>query len=121
MKRDAIDAALRQAEVAARGALRACRSRRSDLTRQLKAYGERVDSLAFDTDAKGSDAVQSALQEFREQFESLRTSLHRVVSEPSDALRDSYAELERNAAYATIMLFGRTRAGKSTTMEALSG
>ncbi|WP_199902619.1 GTPase, partial [Azospirillum sp. B4] len=43
-----------------------------------------------------------------------------LLSRAATELSDAFADVERDAAFVTIMLFGRTRAGKSTTMEALT-
>lgn len=68
-----------------------------------------------------ADAVRAALQSFAGDYEDLRAKLDGLAERTADALKKAYADLARDTRFVTVMLFGRTRAGKSTTMEALTG
>ncbi|WP_029007530.1 GTPase [Azospirillum halopraeferens] len=68
-----------------------------------------------------ADAVRAALHSFAGDYEDLRAKLDGLAERTADALKEAYADLARDTRFVTVMLFGRTRAGKSTTMEALTG
>lgn len=109
---------------AAEAATRALGAVRSDCDAMLAAierFEKTVAAAELDVDQVETDAVRAALHSFAEDYANLRNRLDGLGERTAEGLARTYAELEREALFVTVMLFGRTRAGKSTTMEALTG
>lgn len=112
---------LRAAARAARAALSKVEPFRDELLTTLSNFEEAVASAHICGDSEGAASVRAAIEEFERQYGELRAKLDGLVDQTAASLANGYVDLERDADYVTIMLFGRTRAGKSTTMEALTG
>lgn len=109
----------RAAEAATR-ALIAVRSDCDAMLATIERFENTVAGAELDVDQVETDAVRAALHAFVEDYANLRNRLDGLAERTAEGLARTYAELEREALFVTVMLFGRTRAGKSTTMEALT-
>lgn len=112
---------LQAAARAARVALRTVEPLRDDLLTTLREFEHAVESAQVAEDKDGAASVRDAIDAFETQYGALRNRLDDLVGRTTSGLAGAYADLARDADYVTIMLFGRTRTGKSTTMEALTG
>lgn len=70
--------------------------------------------------AGASAQITKVIEQYQVRYNALRSMMDAVISRTTQDLSSAFADLERDAHLVTIMLFGRTRAGKSTTMEALT-
>lgn len=111
---------LKEAATAARKSLHETRPFRKSVIELIEAFREASDNVQFDPEAGSSEEVKQALSAFAEQFDELQKKLDHLTGAAVKRLDSGYEELERNARFITVMLFGRTKAGKSTTMEALT-
>ena len=68
-----------------------------------------------------SAAVQETAAEFTRELDTVKGRLLRLADEAGEGLDNTLRRLERNSRLVTIALFGQTRTGKSTTLEALTG
>lgn len=112
---------LQAAARAARAALRDVEPLRDELLTTLCEFEYAVESAQVTKNNQGSSGVRDAIDAFEGQYGALRDMLDGLVDRTAADLAGAYADLARDADYVTLMLFGRTRAGKSTTMEALTG
>lgn len=108
-------------EAAARAAaesLSHCHGLRDAIVCALREYRREVrkQPLASRTTPK---RVASDGEAFETGVRELQETVAHLVARFSAELKQRYDELERDARFITVMLFGKTRAGKSTTMEAL--
>ena len=111
---------LQEAASAAERSLHEMRPFRQAIIELAEEFREAASDVQFDTEAGSSEEVKQAVTAFAKQFEQLQERLDHLTGVAVDRLDAGYSELERNARFVTVMLFGRTRAGKSTTMEALT-
>jgi transcription antitermination factor NusA-like protein len=58
---------------------------------------------------------------FSAEYDRLRSMIDGMTLSTGEAIQSGYEALEKDANFVTLMLFGKTKAGKSTTMEALLG
>ncbi len=70
---------------------------------------------------RNCERVRAVAEDFEQHQVQLRATMRTLIQEFSDDLTKAWNDMEQHAHLVTIMLFGRTRAGKSTTMEALIG
>ena len=115
--RDALENAAR----AAAASLDAIGPHRDQLLDVLKQFEADVEASGVDVAAGGAKVVEEAADTFGAEYDKLRDILEGLADRAAEALSLAYADLQRDARFTTVMLFGRTRAGKSTTMEALTG
>ena len=87
----------------------------------IGGYDAEVKAASITLEASAAPSVRDAIDAYRLHYDMLRKKLDNLVLEASSTLQIALADIERDANFVTIMLFGRTRAGKSTTMEALTG
>ena len=112
---------LRQCEVAARKALHSTLSSRDQVLSHLERFARATKPITVaGSHSAESEQIRQAQAQFSERLGSLASSLDLLSQRARSDLAGSYAHLEANASVVTIMLFGRTRAGKSTLMEALT-
>lgn len=88
---------------------------------ELRRFENSVNSAGIEVTPSESESVRDAKTLFITRYETLRTTLDGLAQQTSETLSKAFADIERDSDLVTIMLFGRTRAGKSTTMEALTG
>lgn len=113
--------ALYAAEQAARKSLRATKAHRDLLLSVMKDFERHVDASEISVSSGKSEIIESAIKSFQLEYDKLRSILDGLAERSTESLTRAYENLERDVRFVTIMLFGRTRAGKSTTMEALTG
>ncbi|KXW57175.1 hypothetical protein FEMY_23010 [Ferrovum myxofaciens] len=87
----------------------------------LCRFEDVVDAVEVVLSANASASIRDATNAFRTRYDALRSTLDGLVERTAANLSAAYSDIERDSDLVTIMLFGRTRAGKSTTMEALTG
>lgn len=117
----AIRAALAAAARAASHALDAARPQSQALLAALQAFAARVHGLHVETPPDLDESISAVIRSFTTKYEAYRDMLDQQAGRAAVDLSHAFAELDRNAKFVTLMLFGRTKAGKSTTMEALTG
>lgn len=117
----AIQAALATAARAASHALDGARPQRRALLTILEAFAARVHDLRVETPSELDENITAIIKSFTTKYEAYRDMLDQQAGRAAIDLSHAFAELDRNAKFVTFMLFGRTKAGKSTTMEALTG
>lgn len=109
---------LEAASRAAAESLSHCHGLRDAIVRALREYRREVRKQPL-----ASRATPKRVAADKEAFETgvreLQETVAHLVARFSADLKRRYDELERDARFITVMLFGKTRAGKSTTMEAL--
>lgn len=106
---------------AAHQALNRVRSEYTDLLSVTANYDVEVKAASVRLDPTAAPSVRDAIDSYQLRYDELRKTLDDLVSNVSGTLQTALTDIEQDANYVTIMLFGRTRAGKSTTMEALTG
>lgn len=111
---------LEEAASAAKRSINETRPFRQEIIELVEEFREVTSDVQFNPKAGSSEEVKQALAAFGQQFEQLQERLGHLTGVAMEGLDAGYRELERNARFVTVMLFGRTRAGKSTTMEALT-
>lgn len=117
-----LDVQLGAAADAARNALDAVKPLRSKFLQALSDFEKAVGASAIDNSSKQTTAAgRKAVEAFSASYDALRKELDSVTGRYTSKLNAAFSDLEQDARFVTIMLFGRTRAGKSTTMEALTG
>ena len=67
-----------------------------------------------------SEEVKQIVEEFSEKNDALKRDVDTFLETGHRELAAGYEVLQEDSRFVTLMLFGRTRAGKSTTMEALT-
>ncbi len=108
---------------AARAAAQALESSRPDgqaLLRVLDGYAAKVQASRVEVPHGSNEQIREIVSAFTVKYDALRAKLDRLLGSVAGELAAAFADLDRDAAFVTLMLFGRTRAGKSTTMEALT-
>ena len=118
---DDMAADLSAAAQAAHHALECCQPERQALLDTLGRFDTAVKAAEIGVDPNSAESIRDIVEAFRTKYDALRTTLDGLLDRTAANLSEAFADLERDSAFVTIMLFGRTRAGKSTTMEALTG
>jgi len=113
--------ALAVAEQAAKKSLRATKAHRDLLLLAIKDFEIHVEASEINVPSGKSEIIESAIKSFQLEYDRLRSMLDGLAERSAESLTRAYENLERDVRFVTIMLFGRTRTGKSTTMEALTG
>lgn len=113
--------ALDHAALVANEAIEAIAPCRDRILEILGAFKTEVRASGVCLEEGEGKAVRSAVDAFSEQYDRLRVRLEGLAQDTDVRMAQSYAALQRDARFVTIMMFGRTKAGKSTTMEALTG
>ncbi|WKT61289.1 50S ribosome-binding GTPase [Microbulbifer thermotolerans] len=113
--------ALAVAEQAAKKSLRATKAHRDLLLSVIKDFEIHVEASEINVPSGKSEIIESAIKSFQLEYDKLRSMLDGLAERSTESLTRAYENLEKDVRFVTIMLFGRTRAGKSTTMEALTG
>lgn len=99
-------------------AIAPCRDRILDVLKQFEADAS-ASSVQFE--GEQGEAVRSAVEAFSTEYDQLREKIEGLAEDTRVRIARGYTTLQRDARFVTITLFGRTKAGKSTTMEALTG
>lgn len=104
-----------------------CRHGREALDRVEPFVGELDQILADlrdlpdDVSAPSTDETASEVEaRFEDHLDQLRDTLAELTGTHRSNLAETFDQLQESAEYVTIALFGRTKSGKSTTMEALT-
>lgn len=84
-------------------------------------YDLQIKAASVNLEPSAAKSVRDAVESYQLRYDELRKTLDNLLLNASSTLQTALADIEQDANYVTIMLFGRTRAGKSTTMEALTG
>lgn len=114
-------APLADAASAARQALDATRPQHMILLDVLARFETAVRTQQVESGPEMRDDIREMVESFRGHYDALRSRLEALIDVATNDLTSAFEDLERDSALVTIMLFGRTKAGKSTTMEALTG
>lgn len=112
---------LAQAERVANASLNTARIHHDNLLIVLNQFQDEVEKSKVDTADVKLKSARTVANEFSVKYVDLCTTIKDLVTNSTDAVSSAYFDRERNARFVTVMLFGRTRAGKSTTMEAITG
>lgn len=112
------DRALEDAAESARQSLVRTRPFTDDVLLLLRDFGRDVVQAAVPGGVP--ENVRESVAAFGERSDALKHGLDALTDDVSQRLSESFGALERDVRFTTVMLFGRTRAGKSTTMEALT-
>ncbi|WFP49303.1 50S ribosome-binding GTPase [Methylomonas sp. EFPC3] len=118
------DEITKQLEVAAKAAKRAldhARPGQKDFLTALQHFEKQIGAAQVIAPTNANPIIREATETFSQRYNDLRGKLDGLSAKFADSLSKSLENFERDASYVTLMLFGRTRAGKSTTMEALTG
>ncbi len=92
-----------------------------ELRRILGDYHSILEEIDIDVKDADSESVREIASVFNQKLGEVREVMIALTRECRAELDKSLQALEANADYVTVVLFGRTRTGKSTTMEALTG
>ncbi len=112
--------ALAAAALAASQALKASRPESQALLQALEEYVANVQASHVEVTGCSNESIREVVNSFRTKYDALLFRLDGLLGRTATDLSDAFADVNLDAAFVTIMLFGRTRAGKSTTMEALT-
>ena len=112
---------LMQCREAAEQAMRATTPRVLALREVLTEYRQAVEEIGAGSVKSESKSVQAAAKTFADKLEEVKGVLLRLTDEAGKDLDSSLEGLRKDEDFVTIALFGQTRAGKSTTLEALTG
>lgn len=104
----------------ARAALHRAAVWRSRLELILEDHSVRVERVALPRVGATNVPLRQLQEQFSQKLEELKGELEAIGVRLKTGLGASFRALEENAGFVTIALFGRTKAGKSTTMEALT-
>lgn len=115
-----LQSALDEAANAAAQALKVSKPETEALLLVLRDYMSRVQESQVEVPQGSSESIRDVVHSFSTKYDALRSRLDVLLSNAATELSNAFADLEHNEAFVTIMLFGRTKAGKSTTMEALT-
>ena len=108
------------AEKEAKKSINATKGQLNKLLETLKGYEKCVNEWNIELPQEASKTTKVTISSFKTSYDKLRMALKNLSEQRSNDLMSAYADIEENARFLTIMLFGRTRAGKSTTMEAFT-
>jgi transcription antitermination factor NusA-like protein/GTP-binding protein EngB required for normal cell division len=118
---DSVDGYLHAAAEAAKRALQRAKPECSAFLAVMRRYDAEVKAASISLESSAASSIRDAINAYQLHYDNLRQKLDGLVQEASSTLQSALEDLEKEANFVTIMLFGRTRAGKSTTMEALTG
>jgi len=116
-----IEAYLAKAAEAADHALRQVRPEQEAFFDLIGRFEAHVNGWGAETESSVPAGVQDAVDTFQSQYSRLQGALTDLAQTNAEKLAAAYSVLESDSRFVTIVLFGRTKAGKSTTMEALTG
>lgn len=105
---------------AAQDALSRASTWREKLRELLRRHSERVARLELQRDEISHPKAGELLDELSVRFDGLKQELVVMGDQLEAELNASFKALGDSAGFVTVALFGRTKAGKSTTMEALT-
>ena len=91
------------------------------LQRVSKEFGRDVEKSALKTGSAHYESAAETVKEYKRRSEELISFLKSVAKSNASDMGRAFARLRKESRFLTVVLFGRTRAGKSTTMEALTG
>lgn len=115
-----IETGLNKAAQAARWALDRSYPQSIVLLETMMKYDSFVQGAEIVNAPDAAPSVAALLESYEVRLADLRATLDDLIGQTAQSLRQGLADLERDVDLVTIMLFGRTRTGKSTTMEALT-
>ena len=121
MRSTGLEEILMQCREAAEQAMRATTPRVLALREVLTEYRQAVEEIGAGSVKSESKSVQAAAKTFADKLEQVKGVLLRLTDEAGKDLDSSLEGLRKDEDFVTIALFGQTRAGKSTTLEALIG
>ena len=110
---------LLQCREAAEYAMRTTTPRVRALRDVLAEYRQAVEEI--DVVESKSKTVRETAKAFAGELEKVKETLLRLTDEADRNLDSTLKGLQKSRGFVTIALFGQTRAGKSTTLEALTG
>lgn len=111
---------LQQCVVAGKSALARSQRASKRLREVLRVHSERVQAVPLPESSVDDRQLQKLHDEFRQQIDDLKVELRQLASRFESDLNASLKGLNESASYVTIALFGRSKTGKSITMEALT-
>ncbi|WP_414491890.1 GTPase [Stenotrophomonas maltophilia] len=106
---------------AAKRSIAGVRPEHEAFTAVLRRFEGDIATAEVGTPSGASRQINEAISGFQIRYSALQKMISDMVKRTTRDLGSAFADLERDSDLVTIMLFGRTRAGKSTTMEALTG
>ncbi len=112
---------LLQCREAAEHAMRTASPRVCALRDVLAEYRQDVEEIGAGVVQSKSKTVQETAKEFAGELKKTKKILLRLTDEAGKDLDSTLKGLQKSRGLVTIALFGQTRAGKSTTLEALTG
>ena len=118
---DSLDSYLHSAAEAAQRALQRAKPECRNFLAVMGSYDAEVKAASISPEPSAAPSARDAINAYQLHHDNLREKLDNLVREASSTLQIALHDIEKDANFVTIMLFGRTRAGKSTTMEALTG
>ena len=115
-----LQAHIEVADAAARQALAEVKPVQEALSKKLDAFNKGVRESKIPKFSTKIPATRKVLKDFKDQHRSLCETLSGTLTDATKKLNHDYGLLEAEAPYITLTLFGKTRSGKSTLMEALT-
>lgn len=112
---------LLQCREAAEHAMRTTELRVRALRDVLVEYRQAVEEIGLGVVESKSKTVRETARGFTGELEKVKEILLRLTDEADKDLDSTLKGLQKSRGLVTIALFGQTRAGKSTTLEALTG
>ena len=112
---------LLQCREAAEYAMRTTEPRMRALRDVLVEYRQAVEEIGPGVVESKSKTVRETAREFAGELEKVKEILLRLTDEAGKDLDSTLKGLQKSRGLVTIALFGQTRAGKSTALEALTG
>ena len=116
-----LEEVLMQCREAAENALHTTAPRAQVLRDVLAEYRQAVEKIDTGTLKSDSDSVRTTAKIFAGKLRDVKEVLLHLAEEAGKELDNSLDALRKNEGFVTIAFFGQTRAGKSTTLEALTG
>lgn len=116
-----LGALLEQCKKLSNEALKATLPRAQTLCELIDEYQVAVQGIQTTPNTTESNSVGEAVDAFDKHLNTVKDTLVKLTDAAQEDLQSSLSTLFKNSQYVTIALFGRTRAGKSTTLEALTG
>ncbi len=117
----ALMAALAAAARAASQALEASRPESLALLQTLDAFVAKVQASHVEVPQGSNENVREVVESFKTKYDALKARLDGLFGGAVKEIAKALEDAERDVNFVTLTLFGRTKAGKSTTMEALTG
>ena len=110
-------------ELASKAATKSIRNShpyRDDVLKIIDKYRKTIQNIPVSSEDNDHVSSENIKKAFTKQIAVFKKSLERLASNAHKDISSAYEDLEKNSRFVTIMLFGRTRTGKSTMMEALT-